>query len=187
MDFDAFLAAAATAAETAPDTSHQQQQESGSKPSQSSIIAADIQTRLCDGFCFARYPMEKIALIGPSRLACLVPSGAIHLIDLKTVSVAAADGKASAKLTTCERQVIPAPGRIMSASQFGFNVVVDDDDDFEEPAIVMARDGDQILVLRHFQDNHRRIHAYETAGVPLIPGSFAGRYILFDDPSKSCV
>jgi len=161
LDFDTFLTAAETHAAGSA-------RIGAGNVRPGTCMTEGITARLCDGFCFNRYPVEKIALIGANSMACLSPNGSINLIELVAErSPASGSGEKSCSgsgtLKVRLKDVIPSPGKIMNSRQFDFNVVIDDDDDFEEPSIVTARDGEQILVLRHFADNHRRIHAYETS------------------------
>ena len=55
-------------------------------------------------------------------------------------------------------QIIPAPGKVrINNSQMQATLPVNVD--CEEPAIITARDGEQILVLRHFQGK-QVVHIY---------------------------
>merc|ERR1712029_1019174 len=90
-------------------------------------------------------------------MACLFSDGSINLIELADEKSPACGNKeksCSGTLKVRIKGVINSPGKVLYSANNG---------DYKAPFMITARDGEQILVLRHFADNHRRIHAYETS------------------------
>jgi len=121
-------------------------------PSKAEKSKAKILIRLDDRFDDGTDYVEKISLIGSHRMACLLYTGKLVFKDILVTS--------DVTCTTTKRREIACPGALMTSSADDRWI---DQQTSDEPTMVSARDGEQILVLRHFDDGIRRMHAYETS------------------------